>query len=545
VPTLTRLTDSARGAVALARTGVLRPERPDRLWDMARSVRHWGVTLAAAYSLAGARYGDRIAIADERGSESFAELDHRTEAIARGLIETGVHADDTVAVLCRNHRYILETAGALAKLGAHAVYLNTGFSGPQLRAVMHKERAILLVHDEEFVDVAHDAGVEPRVLAWTDDDGDRPRPDGTRSLNELAARHAAGPAPTRPVHEGRTVILTSGTTGAPKGAIPARAVDPRAGVALLERIPYRARETMVIAAPCFHSWGMTNAMLGLLFGNTMVLERHFDAERTLAAIASSHAQVLTAVPVMARRIVDLPAEVRTQYDTSSLRVVALSGSALDGDLAPRFMDAFGDLLYNLYGSTEVGAVAVATPADLRVAPATAGYPPRGTEIRLLDADDHVVAPGEIGRIFVRGPLLFKGYTDGNVKIIVDGFMHTGDTGHIDAAGRLFVDGRDDDMIVSGGENVFPREVEDVISAHPAVVEAAVVGVSDPEFGQRLKAFVVVSPGTAIDADAVRDHVRDNLARFKVPRDVEFVDALPRNATGKVVRRALGNEAAEA
>jgi fatty-acyl-CoA synthase len=309
-------------------------------------------------------------------------------------------------------------------------------------------------------------------------------------------------------------------------------------VTLLEAIPYRARETMVVAAPIFHSWGATNAMTGLLLGNTLVLSRTFDPEETLAQIAQHRAQVLAAVPVMLLRIMELPVGVRERYDTSSLRLVPVSGSALSGDLAVRFMDAFGDVLYNLYGSTEVGVVSIASPADMRAAPATAGVPPHGTELRLLDDDDHDVPRGETGRIFVRGPFLFEGYTDGNSKQIIDGFMHTGDTGHLDGAGRLFVDGRDDDMIVSGGENVYPGEVEHAIATHPDVVEAAVIGVPDPEFGQRLKAFVVARPGSSLDADAVRTHVKSTLARYKVPREVELVAELPHNPTGKVVKRDL-------
>ena len=295
---------------------------------------------------------------------------------------------------------------------------------------------------------------------------------------------------------------------------------------------------MVIAAPCFHSWGLTNAMVSLMLGDTMVLERSFDPERTLASIERHRAQVLVAVPVMLSRILELPEEVRVRSDTSSLRLVPLSGSALPGDLATRFMNAFGDVVYNLYGSTEVGAVSVAIPVDLRAAPTTAGRPPRGTEVRLLDDHDRDVAPGETGRIFVRSPLSFDGYTDGATKAVVDGFMHTGDTGHLDAAGLLFVEGRDDDMIISGGENVFPAEVEDVIAQHPGVVEAAVIGVPDEEFGQRLKAFVVPRDRRELAAADVREHVRANLARYKVPREIEFVDTLPRNATGKVMRRHL-------
>jgi acyl-coenzyme A synthetase/AMP-(fatty) acid ligase len=230
--------------------------------------------------------------------------------------------------------------------------------------------------------------------------------------------------------------------------------------------------------------------------------------------------------------------VRRRYDTSSLRIVPLSGSALPAGLATRWMDEFGDNLYNLYGSTEVGWVTIATPADLRADPATAGRPPRHTVVRLLDQRGREVPTGRTGRIFVGSELLFDGYTGGGSKEIVDGLMSTGDTGRFDASGRLHVEGRDDEMIVSGGENVFPREVEDLLVSHPDVVEAAVVGVDDDEFGQRLKAFVVVRGGASLTVDAVQDLIRANLARFKVPREVVFIDELPRNTTGKVLKGEL-------
>jgi acyl-CoA synthetase (AMP-forming)/AMP-acid ligase II len=537
---LDHLAGAARATTAIVRSGVLRPERPDRLWNTARALHHWGAGTAALFAMGAARYGDDVALIDEHGPLSFRDLDARSDAIARGLIETGVHEGDTVAILCRNHRYLFEITGALSKLGANALYLNTGLAAPQIETVVQRERAIVLVHDEEFGPVVNAAGVEPRLLAWTETPStpSTPTTNFTRTLDELAARHADGPPLARPARAGRTIIMTSGTTGPPKGALVASTPHVGPAVALLERLPYRAREKMVIAAPCFHAWGFANANTSMLLGATMVLERQFDPEQSLALIARHRAEVFVAVPVMLMRMIELPADVRARYDTSSLRFVPLSGSALPGDLATRFMDAFGDVIYNLYGSTEVGSVSVATPADLRAAPTTAGYPPRGTLIRLLDGADHDVPEGSSGRIFVRGPLAFSGYTDGGTKSVVDGYMHTGDTGHLDEEGRLFVDGRDDEMIVSGGENVFPHEVEDVIARHPDVVEAAVIGVPDAEFGARLKAYVVRRPGTDLAADAVRDYVRENLARFKVPREVEFVDELPRNTTGKIMRRDL-------
>jgi fatty-acyl-CoA synthase len=512
---------------------VLHPSRPDRLARAGAALAHWRKSVAAGFAVSAARYGERTAIIDERGTVTYAELDARADGLAHALQHVGVTAGTAVGVLCRNHRYIVEIGGALAKIGAHAVYLNTGFGAQQLANAYAREGAVALVHDEEFTPLMAEAGITPRYIAWADSvDPSVP------TLDDLVAQYGAGAPLERPEHSADSVILTSGTTGTPKGARRDLASSGLAAISLLEAIPYRARETMVVAAPIFHSWGATNSLTGILLGDTLVLARRFNPEATLDAIAQHRAQTLAAVPVILMRMVELPAEVRAQHDTSSLRLVACSGSALAGDLAIRFMDLYGDVIYNLYGSTEVGVVSIASPADLRAAPATAGRAPRGTEIRLYDDDNHPIAGLGPGRIFVRGPFLFEGYTDGASKAVIDGFMHTGDTGHFDTAGRLFVDGRDDDMIVSGGENVYPGEVEHTIATHPEVVEAAVIGVPDEEFGQRLKAFVVRRAGSTLDADAVREHVRNALARYKVPRDVVFVDDLPHNTTGKVVKREL-------
>jgi fatty-acyl-CoA synthase len=241
---------------------------------------------------------------------------------------------------------------------------------------------------------------------------------------------------------------------------------------------------------------------------------------------------------MLQRILRLPEETLGSYDLSSLRITSASGSALPGELATEWMDRFGDSVYNLYGSTEVAYATVATPEDLRAAPGTAGRPPRGTVVRLFDDAGQEVPRGEVGRIFVGNEMSFEGYTGGGGKEIVDGLLCSGDVGHFDSAGRLFVDGRDDEMIVSGGENVFPREVEDLLSGHEAVVEVAVIGVEDDEFGQRLKAFVVVAEDGAVGEDDLRAHVKANLASYKAPREIEFIPELPRNASGKILKREL-------
>ena len=270
----------------------------------------------------------------------------------------------------------------------------------------------------------------------------------------------------------------------------------------------------------------------------MVLRRRFDPEDMLRTIRDHHAQVLVAVPVMIQRILALPEETLNKYWLPSLRIVSLSGSALPGELAISWMDRFGDNIYNFYGSTEVGQVSIATPADLRAAPGTAGRPPRGTVVRLYDGSGREVRQGEVGRIFAGSEMSFEGYTGGGGKEIIDGLLSSGDVGRFDAQGRLFVDGRDDEMIVSGGENVFPREVEDLLADHADIEEVAVIGVEDAEWGQRLKAFVVAREDGQLDEETVKEYVKANLARYKVPRDVVFLEELPRNATGKVLKREL-------
>ncbi len=375
-----------------------------------------------------------------------------------------------------------------------------------------------------------------RFVAWHESGVGR-LSESDPPLEELIASEDDSPL-TPPAEKGSVVILTSGTTGTPKGATRKQPDSMEPLAALFSKIPLRARETTVIAAPMFHSWGFGHFTLALPLASTLVLRRKFDPEDTLRAVAHHRATALAVVPVMLQRILELGPETIGKYDLSSLKVIALSGSALPGELASKAMDALGDVLYNLYGSTEVAWATIATPEDLRAAPGTAGRPPMGTIVKLLDSEGREAAPGEGGRIFVANEMVFEGYTGGGNKEIVGGLMSTGDVGRFDASGRLFVDGRDDEMIVSGGENVFPREVEDLLADHEQIEEAAVVGVSDEQFGQRLKAFVVPREGTQLDEEAVKAYVKANLARYKVPRDVVFLEQLPRNATGKVLKREL-------
>jgi fatty-acyl-CoA synthase len=523
----------------LADAGVVRPMRPDRLFKFVQTLVRWGRSPAAGAIALADRFPNETMIVDELGTLSFAEVHTRTNALAHALSDLGIVEGDGVGIMCRNHRGFIESTFAVSKLGANSLYLNTAFAGPQLTEVVEREGPKAIIYDEEFSGLLAEAGKRrKRIVAWHDSDKlDDP------TIDELIAKGDPEDV-VPPDREGRAVILTSGTTGSPKGASRGnpQSLDP--AVSLLATIPLKSRQTAYIAAPLFHSWGFAHFTLGLILASTYVLRRKFDPEQCLADIARYRADSLVVVPVMMQRIMELPPEVRSKYDTSSLKVVAASGSALPGDLANDWMDAFGDTLYNLYGSTEVAWASIATPADMRAAPGTAGRPPRGTVVKLYDENGVEVAPGRTGRIFVGNEMLFEGYTGGGTKDVIGGLMATGDVGRFDNAGRLFVEGRDDEMIVSGGENVFPKEIEDLLARHDAVVEAAAIGVEDREFGQRLRAFVVLDRGKETSEDELKGYVKQNLARYKVPREIVFLDELPRNATGKVLKRELKDLEAE-
>jgi fatty-acyl-CoA synthase len=530
----TALGDAVFDLKVFSEVGLIRPMRPDKLARIGERYIRWGASPALGSAANAITHPDRTAIIDEAGALTWLETHRRSNALARALREEGVGLGDGVAIMCRNHRYFIEATMACSKLGAVALYLNTAFAGPQLVDVMEREDPKAMIYDQEFGDMLEEVeGDLRRYVAWEDEVD---QVDETTVEQLISGAHAEDLE--APPEHGRYIILTSGTTGTPKGAQRSQPEGLSALAALLSKIPRRHGETVMIAAPLFHSWGFLHFILSLPTVATMVLRPRFDPEDTLRATAEHRARVLAVVPVMMQRILSLPDEVKRRYDLSALEVTAASGSSLPGELATKWMDEFGDNLYNLYGSTEVAWATVATPEDMRAAPGTAGRPPRGTVIRIVDEDGHDVPAGETGRIFIGNQLAFEGYTGGGDKEHLGELLSSGDVGHFDSDGRLFIDGRDDEMIVSGGENVFPREVEDLLADHEAVEEAAAVGVDDEDFGQRLRAFVVTAEGKDVSEDDLKGYVKKNLARYKVPREIVFVDELPRNATGKVLKREL-------
>jgi fatty-acyl-CoA synthase len=507
--------------------------RPDTLARASLAVVRDGLSPAAAYGMAAALYPRQLALVDDRGTMTFAETSRQITALASALAAAGVSRGDRVGLMCRNHRGFVLTAAALSSVAADVVLLSVEATAPEIEAVSASQRLGLVVHDDEF-GTRFPEGQGPRRLV-----PHREEAEGTtESLDDIEGTSGRRLRIAR-FPGSHFTLLSSGTTGAPRAtarAVPL-SVDPLA--TLVARVPLQVRDVTLIASPLFHAWGFGNLGLAMVFSSTVVLQRRFDPEATLAAVAHHRVRVLAAVPVMLQRLTELPERTCRRYDLSSLEVVAASGSAMPGDLANRFMDRFGDVLYNVYGSTEAGWASIATPSDLRTDPRTAGRPGHASAVTILDPTGRPCPTGEVGRIVVDNALTRVPGTDPPPDV-PGGAVATGDLGHFDGSGLLFVDGRQDDMIVSGGENVYPQEVENILSLHPAVLEATVTGVPDDQFGQRLRALVVLREGQSVTEAGVKEFVRARLARYKVPRDVVFVDELPRTASGKQLHRETGD-----
>jgi len=514
--------------------------RPDKYLRVGLAVRREGMNTTSGIAMAAQRCPDRPALIDEIGALTYRQLDGQCNALAAALQAKLGGVPTVIGIMCRNHRGFVQSLAAANKIGADILLLNTSFAGPALAEVVGREGVDLIIYDAEFsaaVDRAidHDADCQ-RLLAWYDTE---PGPHGPATLEGMISAHL-GQRPAATTRVGKLIMLTSGTTGNPKGA--RRSGSGGGGAsdlkAILDRIPWRAEKSVVIVAPMFHAWGFSQLVLALLMACTVVTQRKFAPAATLELVDRHEATGLSVVPVMLDRIMGLPAEVLDSYSGRSLRFVAASGSRMRPDVVTAFMDRFGDVIYNNYNATEAGMIALALPADLRRFPDTAGKPASGSELRILDDAYHDVPKGEVGQIFVRNSSQFDGYTSGASKMFHEGFMASGDIGYIDDSGLLFVVGRDDEMIVSGGENVYPIEVEKTLGAHHDVVEAAVIGVDDQQYGQRLAAFVVLRENATTSAAALKAHIRENLANYKVPRTIAVLDELPRNSTGKILRQNL-------
>jgi fatty-acyl-CoA synthase len=525
-------------AIKMFEAGAFKLEPPQNVAAMVADIRRWG-EFGMIPALNARRTPNRTAIIDDDGEMTFKELDDAANAVANGLLAIGVKGGDGLALLIRNHRWFLIAAYGAAKVGVKLILLNSEFSGPQIKEVSEREGAKLIIFDDEYTKAV--SAAEPplgklRALP-TNPDNDEPSESTDETLAELIERSRSTPPPKATAHS-KIIILTSGTTGTPKGANRSTppSLAPIGGI--LSHVPFKSGEVTSLPAPMFHALGFLHATIAMMLGSTLVLRRKFKPANVLADIEKHKVTAVVVVPVMLSRTLDAFDGMERKPDLSSLRIVFVSGSQLGAELATRALKDLGPVIYNLYGSTEIAFATIARPKDLSINPATVGPVVKGVTVKLFDDNGHEVAQGEVGRIFVGNTFPFEGYTGGGGKQIIDGLMSSGDVGYFDEHGLLYVSGRDDEMIVSGGENVFPAEIEDLISGHPEVIEATALGVEDQDWGHRLRAFVVKAEGASVDEDAIKTYVRDHLARYKVPREVIFLDELPRNPTGKILKREL-------
>ncbi len=518
--------------------GALKLESPQDIAALVSDIRRWG-EFGMIPAVNGRRHPNRVAVIDDFGEMSFKELDDAANAVANGLLGKGVRGGDGVAILARNHRWFLVSVYGAAKVGARIILLNSEFSGPQIKEVTEREGGKIVIYDDEYTAAVSQSEPELGKLRALGVNPDKEDPSGStdETLEELIARTGTRPPPKAAKHSS-IIILTSGTTGTPKGANRSAppSLAPIGGI--LSAVPFKSEEVTSLPAPMFHALGFLHATIAMMLGSTLVLRRRFKPAIVLADIEKNKATAMVVVPVMLSRMLDELEKTSPKPDLSSLRIVFVSGSQLGAELATRSLKDLGPVIYNLYGSTEVAYATIAGPQDLSINPATVGPVVKGMKVKILDDNGNELPQGEVGRIFVGNFFPFEGYTGGGGKQIIDGLLSSGDVGYFDDNDLLYVSGRDDEMIVSGGENVFPAEIEDLLSGHPEVVEATALGVEDKDWGERLRCFVVKVEGSSIDEDAIKAYVKDNLARYKVPREVIFLDELPRNPTGKILKREL-------
>ncbi len=534
---LNQLRDMANPRVmrTLREAGAVSPKAPLAIakafpWLVGR-----GPSMGIVAQMNAVTLGHKIAIFDKNGSVSWKELDLRSNRAANALRALGLRGNARVALLLRNGREIVEMTLGAQKLGIVACPLNTWAKPKELRTTLEQSRASVLVYDTAHSEQVEKCDLGKLAHLFVGDATNAVK--GSRPLEEALAQSPDTPPPpfTRDRGSAKIVIHTSGTTGTPKGAQRnASAAGMGALANLITVVPYRRDDIVFCPAPMFHSFGLATFVVSSALGATMVLPEKFDPEDSLRLIAQHRATAASFVPVMIKRIVSLPEEVRSRYDLSSLRVVLASGSAISPGLRAAAKDVFGDVLYDLYGSTEIGWVTIATPEDMKTKPTTVGKPVPGIEIAVFSAEGEKLAAGETGELFIKSDILFEGYTSRETKDERDGYMSIGDVGHLDEDGHLFIEGRADDMVIVGGENIYPIEIEALIESIEGVNEAAVLGVADEEYGEVLAAFVSGS----VSPEQVAKVCKQELASFKVPRRIEKVPELPRTSTGKVIKREL-------
>jgi fatty-acyl-CoA synthase len=473
---------------------------------------------------------------------TFGEMDRSLNAIAIALKARDFKKGDSVVLMMRNRPEFVQTAAALSRMGGAAVSVSWRSTPSELVYLASHcgAKAICFEHDlwptvEQAMQSLPNIAKKNLFSVGGSSPGCTPFEALLDPKGDFVAEAGAA-------DDAAVVIYTSGTTGKPKGAVRKFPKDALpAAMRFIAETPMRVDDVHLTPCPLYHSTAFGFLTLSHILGASVVLMDEFKPEPFLQHVQRFGVTTTAVVPTMLHRVLALGKETLDKYETRSLRVIFSGGAPLPGPLGLDVMDHFGDILYNFYGATETGLVTLGKPVDLRASPGTIGRAVPGNEIRLLDDAGNIVKPGDVGELYVRNKLLVAGYhkdADATKSSMKEGFFSVGDLARQDRDGRYFIEGRKRDMVISGGVNVYPAEVEGVLETHPSIAEVAVVGVEDREWGERVRAFIAKRPGSVLDEGELKAWTRERLAGPKVPRDFVFLDALPRNPTGKVLKREL-------
>lgn len=543
-----RVERAAFFAKVVRQTHALSPVRPGRLVHFVKEARQTPIGPHLAVMFHAAAHPDKEALVEygEHGVRrlTWGELDATINRLAGALVARGLGGGGRVALMLPNGMEYLIAQQALARIGGTAVQIGYRSKAGEIAYILdNADPKVTIVH-AAFLDAMQAARAQTGKggpMLVVDGDGLR-EPDATDWDRALAAASPDIPPRTRGGDGGGVIVYTSGTTGKPKGASRAWRKTGFESVAdMIQQCDMRADDRHLVVCPLYHSAAPAFVAIMMSLGATIVLMNHFDPEQSLAIIEKERITCTLMVPTMLVRITNLPSDVLRRHDTGSLRWVMSGAAPLTTDTARRFMERFGPILWNFYGSTETGLVTIAGPGDHVTRPGTIGKRMRGNEIRLLDDAGREVPQGEVGELYARNSTMITGYHQNDAATqssLREGFFSVGDMGRVDADGFYYLESRKHDMVISGGVNIYPREIEDHLHTHPAILEAAVIGVPDPEWGETLKAFIVVRHNAPLSEHEVIEYCRVHLADFKRPRKVTFLAELPRNPTGKVLKREL-------
>jgi fatty-acyl-CoA synthase len=535
VDTLRRLYDAAGFGVASF----------DGLVEVTRRVAAGDLHPAVLWPIYAADMPDKPALVQGERCLTWLQANTRINRLANALHSVGVESGDRIAIMLRNSIEWFEAMAACQKIGTSAVFVSYRYTPPEVRYLLQDCGASLILFDAAHARVVGEATAglgfakDRRIVVGPEEE----RSDDLPYEIFLALGSEREPPADWRRGGNRTILYTSGTTGRPKGAVRdlARA-NLTEVLGLLRRLPFRRSDRHLVAAPLYHATGSGFAAIHLSLGATIYIMEKFDPLQFLVVVDRERITTTALVPTMLRAILEQPADQRAKFDSSSLRLIVTTGSTLSEGVAAAAHEAFGDVVYDLYGATEMGHVAVASPADKRACPGTVGRPIPGVEVLLLDERRHPVPDGEVGELFARSSLTIEGYHGNEAATRASRFgdyFSVGDLAVRDPGGYLRLVGRKADMVITGGENVYPAEIEAVLGAHPAIREAAVIGVPDETWGEALVAFVVFRASSEVASqEELIAFCKRSLAGYKVPRRFEQIGELPRNPTGKVLKDEL-------